>query len=164
MKNTTDFATVVGSVSGVVKGGSTQSGDGKADTIVVLKEEHEMTRAPDNTSSISLGNQKHGAFSIFKVRDCASPLLIKMFTTNELITSVTIDTYQQTGDQASNKVYTLLLENARISAISLVPEDYTDSSGQHVSRTLERVDIVYTKMTNTSVPGNLETAYDSTAG
>lgn len=164
MKKTTDYCAVVGSKSGAVKGGSTQAADGKKDAIVVLKVEHNMSRTPDNTSSTSLGNQKHSSLYIYKTRDQASPMLAKMFTGNEAITSVKLDTYEQTGDQASNNTFSVTLENAKISSMEVLSEDFTDESGLQVSRTVEKIGFAYQTITHNYVPTNLETTYNSQEG
>jgi len=143
-----------GNSQGKINGSITQAG--REDSIMVIAVDHKVTSPRDPASGLATGKRQHGPLTLTKVVDKSSPLLYNALVNNEVIKTFRLDFYQPnskgTGEEEQH--YTIELENATISAITLMMlnNKYEENMNQ---KEFEQVSFTYQKITWTWQDGGL---------
>ncbi len=134
------FLTIEGAKQGLIsRGCNTQESLGNkhqimhCDEIMVLACKHSLMRHPEEHRG------SHSPLSITKNIDKSSPLLATAWGDEEWL-SCKLDLYRVNNFGVNEKYYTLQLNKAKISSISLVMPNVVDQGG---AETQEVVDFVY---------------------
>jgi type VI secretion system secreted protein Hcp len=109
--------TLKGVNQGDILGSCTMSG--REDTILVNAFNHEVHIPRDPQSGLSTGKRVHGALSIVKVYDMASPLMYQALCTGEHMENVKIKWYRIDPSGQEEWYFTHFLEDAII--VSMKP-------------------------------------------
>jgi type VI secretion system secreted protein Hcp len=104
-----------GKTQGDIKGSVTQKG--RADTIMVIAVDHEVTSPRDAASGLPTGKRMHRPFIITKEVDKASPLLYNALCNNEMITDWELQYWQPSPAGTEKQHYTVKLTNASIASM-----------------------------------------------
>ncbi len=150
------FLSVSGQKQGKIRGPVTLHG--RKDMIRVHEGYHEIMSPRDIVSGLPTGQRIHKPLTVFKEVDCASPLLMTTLVTNENLTEVVLQFWQQ--DRLGREVpyYTIRLTNANISDIRLIMSfDTVPSVAPHPAQ--EEVTFTYEKISWTWEAGGI-TAMD----
>ena len=120
-------------------------GDGKEGAIMGLAFEHEIVSPRDASSGLPTGRRQHKPLTIVKPIDKASPLVMKMLTTNETC-DMTLKFFRknaQTG--ASEEYYSIKLTNATVCGVRAWKPNTRDVSADRAGD-LEEVSFTYQKI------------------
>ena len=139
--------TVNGNTQGDIKGGCKMKG--REGTILVEAFNHEVRIPVDPQSGLGTGKRTHGAFSIVKVFDEASPLLYKALCTNEKLSKVEVKWYRIDPNGKEQHYFTHRLTNANITSIRpwmpncLDPKTESYTHMEEVSFTYNEIEWVF---------------------
>lgn len=107
-----------------IKGESTQTSLGRADSIECLSFESSVITAREAGSGLATGRRQYQPIVIRKRIDKGSPLLIKALCENQVI-EATFKFFRPnpTGDGTTEQYYTVSIKKARVNAIKLISPD-----------------------------------------
>ena len=131
-----------------IKGSVTQKG--REGMIAVIAVSHEIVSPRDPQSGLPTGQRVHKPFVITKELDKSSPLLLNVLTTNENLTTVTLQFFAPqvaatTAVGTEVKIYTITLTNANIASIKLVKPNTKDPNNSKLSD-YEEIAFTYQKI------------------
>jgi len=106
---------VVGVKQGEIKGSVTQKG--RESKIMVIATNHLVVSAVDSASGMATGKVQQKPFLVTKEVDRSSPQLHAAHGMNEVLSTVTIEYWQQSRTGAEISYLTITLKNARIVSI-----------------------------------------------
>lgn len=143
-----------GQKSGDVKGGVTLRG--REGSIMVTAVHHEVVSPRDAASGLPTGKLQHKPLVITKEVDPASPILYKLLTTNEKITSFRLQFWKPGASGQEVQYFTIELVNASIATISA---RMLDNKNPELARYAFREEIAFTyeKIVWTWVDGGIRT-------
>jgi type VI secretion system secreted protein Hcp len=111
-----------GQKQGQIKGSVTQKG--RADKIMVIAMQHEVTSPRDAASGLPTGKRQHHPLVITKEVDKSSPLLYNALVNNENITEWELQFWQPSATGVEKQHYTIQLVNASIAWVrSIMPNN-----------------------------------------
>jgi type VI secretion system secreted protein Hcp len=111
-----------GAKQGDIKGSVTQKG--RADKIMVIAVQHEVSSPRDPASGLPTGKRMHHPFVITKELDKSTPLLFNALCNNEGITEWELQHWQPSPTGVEKQHYTVKLTNASIAWIrSIMPNN-----------------------------------------
>lgn len=146
-----------------VKGESTQTSLGRADTIECISYEQGVTSAREAGTNMVTGRRQFTPLKVVKRIDKASPLLMKALTNNEKIDAVfKFFRPNPSGDGTTEQFYTVELKEGNIASVrQFVPT--TISAATAGDPPMEEVSFVFKTITWTYTNGGV-THQDSWAG
>ena len=151
------FLSVSGQTQGKIRGPVTLQG--RKDMIRVHEGFHEIMSPRDAVTGLPTGQRMHKPLTVFKEVDCTSPLLMTALVTNENLTEVVLQFWQQDRVGHEAPCYTIRLTNANISDIRLIMSfDTVPSVAPHPA--LEEVTFTYQKISWTWEAGGITAADD----
>lgn len=113
-----------------IKGDSTQTSLGRADSIECVSFEHEVITARESGSGLATGRRQYPPLRIVKRIDKSSPLLMKALCENQVI-EATFKFFRPnpTGDGTTEQFYTIAIKKGRINSIKQhVPDSFVPAS------------------------------------
>lgn len=156
--NSTVLMTIVGEKQGIIRGEVQQKGwEGRHK---LLAYSHEIVAPYDPATGMPTGKRQHQPFRIVKLLNQGSPLLTTALTSNENITSVTVEVWSvniSTGFDEKVLVYTLT--NARIASIRPWMPNHADTTAltyppaEEIAFTYQKIDITFPANDATSSDG-----------
>ena len=107
-----------------IKGESTETSLGRADSIECLHYEQTVSSARETTVGTAIGRRQYQPLTFRKRIDKASPLLVKALTNNEAI-EATFKFFRPSpsGDGITEQFYTVAIKQGRITAIAQLVRD-----------------------------------------
>ena len=100
-----------------IKGESTTTSLGRADSIEILEYESAVITAREAGSGMATGRRQYEPLRIVKRIDKASPLLLKALTTNQVVEgTVKFFRPNPTGDGTTEQFYTVAFKKGRIAS------------------------------------------------
>lgn len=143
-----------GQKAGQIKGSTTQKG--REGLIMVFAYTHGIDSPRDTASGRPTGKRKHGALTITKEIDKASPLIYSALVNNETITEFDLRFWRPSskGTGAEEQFYTIKLTNASISAVDQYVLDTKDPANMKYPP-MEKVSFTYQKITWTYEDGGI---------
>jgi type VI secretion system secreted protein Hcp len=146
-----------------VKGESTQTSLGRADSIECIAYEQGVTSAREAGTNMVTGRRQFTPLKVVKRIDKASPLLMKALTNNEKIDAVfKFFRPNPSGDGTTEQFYTVELKEGNIASVKqLVPTTIAASTAGEPP--MEEVTFVFKTITWTYTNGGI-THQDSWAG
>jgi type VI secretion system secreted protein Hcp len=127
-----------------VKGESTVSSNGRADTIEVLAYEQGVASAREAATGMVTGRRSFTPIKILKRIDKGSPLILKALTKNEKIDGV-IKFYRPNpvGDGTTEQFYTVEIKEGNIASIKEYMENTLNLQTANSNCPLEEVTFVF---------------------
>jgi type VI secretion system secreted protein Hcp len=127
-----------------VKGESTVTSNGRADTIEVLAYEQGVTSAREAATGTVTGRRQYTPIKILKRIDKASPLLLKSLTRNEKIDGV-LKFYRPNpvGDGTTEQFFTVEINEGNIASIREHMENTLTPSAGNSNCPLEELTFVF---------------------
>jgi len=146
-----------GQTQGDIKGSVTQAG--RADMIMVIAVQHEVTSPRDAASGLPTGKRQHHPFVITKEIDKASPLLYNLLVNNENVTEWELQFWRPSPSGAEVQFYTVQLVNASIAWIrSIMPNNKHPDLMKFAE--YEEIGFCYQKITWTWMDGGIQSTDD----
>jgi type VI secretion system secreted protein Hcp len=151
------YLTLKGKVSGDIKGSVTQKG--RENSIMVIAYQHEVQAPFDTKSGMATGKVQHGVLKITKELDKSSPLLLKVWSSNETLSEFTLRFWEPSKTGAEVQHFTVKLTNARIVGIksSLLNTKDTELMKLPIS---EEISFTYQKIEWTWTDGGITHTVD----
>ena len=146
-----------------VKGESTQTSLGRADSIECISYEQGVVTAREATTGMVTGRRQYGPLSIRKRLDKASPLIMKALVENQKIDG-TFKFFRPNpaGDGTTEQFFTVEIKNGHVSAIKqLLPNTIAAATSGEPPQ--EEVSFVFKDITWTYTQGGI-THSDSWSG
>lgn len=146
------YMKLTGETQGDINGSVTQSG--REDSIMIVGFDHKISSPRDAASGLPTGKRQHGAITITKEIDKATPLLMSVLVNNENITKFEIRFWEPSITGSEVQFYTIELEQASISEIrsEMLNNKYSENM-QHKPR--EHVSFCYQKIIWTFEDGGI---------
>lgn len=113
-----------------IKGESTQTSLGRADSIEVVAYTQKVFTAREAGSGLATGRRQYEGIEITKRIDKSSPLLMKALCENQVI-EATFKFFRPnpTGDGTTEQFYTVSIKKARVNSIQqVVPDSFVPAS------------------------------------
>ena len=146
------YLTLKGAKQGDIKGSVTQKG--RADSIMVIAVQHEVTSPRDAASGLPTGKRQHHPFIITKELDKSTPLLFNALVNNESLTEWKLQHWQPSPSGVEKQHYTVELENASIAYIrSIMPNNKHPELMKFAE--YEEIGFTYQKITWTWMDGGI---------
>jgi type VI secretion system secreted protein Hcp len=146
------YLTLKGAKQGDIKGSVTQKG--RADSIMVIAVQHEVTSPRDAASGLPTGKRQHHPFVITKELDKATPLLFNALVNNEALTEWKLQHWQPSPSGVEKQHYTVELTNANIAYIRSIMPNNKHPELMRFSE-YEEVAFTYQKITWTWMDGGI---------
>lgn len=126
-----------------IKGESTQTSLGRADSIECLGYEQNVRTAREAGSGMATGRRQYDPLVIRKRIDKSSPLLAKALTENQVIEGIfKFFRPNPTGDGTTEQFYTVGIKSGRIATLKqVVPDTFTPATSNEPP--LEEVSFVF---------------------
>lgn len=143
------YLALVGQRTGAIRGSVTQKGrEGK---IMVIAVDHELSSPRDPSSGLPTGKVMHRPIRITKELDKSSPLLYRVLTDNENLTTWELQFWKPSPTGVEVQHYTMRLTNANIANIEFHmpnnknPDLMNYAEFEEVSFTYQRVEWTWTE-------------------
>jgi type VI secretion system secreted protein Hcp len=141
-----------GAKQGDIKGSVTQKG--RADKIMVIAVQHEVSSPRDAASGLPTGKRQHHPFVITKELDKSTPLLFNALCNNESITEWELQFWQPSSTGVEKQHYTVQLTNASIAWIRSIMPNNKHPELMKFSE-YEEIGFTYQKITWTWMDGGI---------
>jgi type VI secretion system secreted protein Hcp len=152
------YLTLKGTKSGEIKGSVTQKG--REGSILVFSYQHEMQTPVDSKSGAATGKMQHGLFKITKELDKSSPLLLRAWSSNEILSELTLRFWEPSkAGGAEVQHFTVKLTNARIVSIKSSLPNTKDAELVKLPIS-EEISFTYQKIEWTWTDGGVTTSVD----
>ena len=145
--------TVTGANQGNMEGSCTMAG--REGTILCEAFDHEIKIPRDIQSGLPTGKRVHGALTITKVYDKASPKLAQALTTGEQV-EMELKWYRIDASGMEDHYFTTKLSSATIVSMKCWTPNCLDPKMESFSH-MEDISFTYTKIIWTWVPDGIET-------
>jgi type VI secretion system secreted protein Hcp len=139
-----------------VKGESTQTSLGRADSIECVYYEQKVVTARDTATGQASGRRTYEPLLFRKRIDKSSPLIMKALVENQAIDAVfKFFRPSPKGDGTTQQFYTVTLKQGRIASVNEYVPDTTVPATSH-EQPLEEVTVVFHSIKWTYVDGGIE--------
>ena len=140
-----------GQKQGDIKGDSSQTSLGRADTIECFEFEYGATSPRDASTGMATGRRQWQPIVIRKRFDRSSPLLAQALVNNEVMTEGTFKFYRPnpTGDGTTEPFFTIQIKNGRVSAFRQVVPHPTGGE-ERDDHPYEEIEFVFQTITITN--------------
>ncbi|MBM48246.1 MAG: type VI secretion system tube protein Hcp [Roseibacillus sp.] len=127
-----------------------------AESVEVIEFEHEVYIPTDRQTGKPTGVRMHNPVQIVKAYDQASPLLFEACCNGTTLEEVTIKWYRIDALGAQEEYFNHVLERVRVCKIESYMPNTKDPTKESLTH-LEKVSLMYDKITWTYVDGSIET-------
>ena len=155
--NSLVFMSLVGTKQGLITGEVVQRNHDKQHRLLAYS--HEIVSPRDPATGLATGRRQHQPFRIVKLVNQGSPLLMSALTSNETLSSVTVDIWNPSADGIEVKLYTYTLINAKIVSLRPWMPNRADASAASYPPA-EEIAFTYQTIRVTYVDGGIESVDD----
>ncbi len=147
------FLTVTGNTQGAIDGSCTIKGHEDTMLIQAVKHMIEIPKSPQ--TGLPTGKRVHGALTLTKELDKASPKLFQALTSGEQLSSVKLSYYRISPEGKEELYYTTELKNAIITHIRTWVPNCLDTVNKTMGH-MEAVAFTYETIIDTWTPDGIE--------
>ena len=151
------YLSLKGKKSGALQGGITKPG--REHSIGVIAVSHEIIAARDPQTGSPTGRRQHKPLHVTKELDAATPTLLTMLATNEVITEWKLNFYDTNVQGVEKNNYRIELVNAQLISYQFTQPNVRDDA-QSKRACYEELAFVYQKITWTDVDRGIVAADD----